>query len=190
MTLIQELIKHLGLGIVSLILIGSAMADDDKIRNFLSEIRDVKKEYSKDSFEYSIPNELIATIAAVETGNLEFKGAPTAKKANNFFGIHPYGDQKFLPTQGGSKLTQYDTPRDSIRAFIKLLSTQDEYEDVRKSIEQGKDIENHFKGLSKYAEREDYTDFVTQVYRTRIYPITNPILPKRKPLDLQMDGLK
>ena len=53
---IQELIKHFVLGIVSIFIIHNAMADDTKIRNFLNEIREVKEEYAKDSFEYSIPN--------------------------------------------------------------------------------------------------------------------------------------
>ena len=190
MTLLRELIKLFGLGIVSLILIGTAMADDTKIMNLINDIKDVKQEYDPKSFEFKIPNELIATVALAETGNMQFKGAPTAEAANNLFGIHPYGNQPFLATQGGSKLTKFNTPKDSIRAFINLIKTQDEYEPVRTSINQGNPIEEHFKGLSLYAEKEDYPDFLNQVYKTRVFRLFNPILPKRKPMNMQMDNLK
>ena len=142
---IQELIKHFVLGIASLILIGTAMADDTKIRNFLNDIREVKEEYGKDSFEYSIPNSFILTVATAETGNMEFDGASTAKKANNFFGIHPSEGDDFLPTKGGSKLTKYETPKDSIRAFINLMKTGSAYEGVRKAINENKPVESMFK---------------------------------------------
>ena len=108
MILIRELIKLFGLGIVSLILIGTAMANDTKIMDLINDIKDVKQEYDPKSFEFKIPNELIATVALAETGNMKFKGAPTAEAANNLFGIHPYGNQPFLATQGGSKLTKFN----------------------------------------------------------------------------------
>ena len=78
MILIRELIKLFGLGIVSLILIGTAMANDKKIMDLINDIKDVKQEYDPKSFEFKIPNELIATVALAETGNMQFKGAPTA----------------------------------------------------------------------------------------------------------------
>ena len=81
---IQELIKHFVLGIASIFILNNVMADDTKIRNFANEIREVKEEYGKDSFEYSIPNSFILTVATAETGNMQFQGAPTAKKAKNY----------------------------------------------------------------------------------------------------------
>ena len=49
-----------------------------------------------------------------------------------------------------------------------------------------------FKG--PYAEREDYTDFLSNVYNDRIKPIVeteNMLVPKKKPLfQHQMDYLK
>ena len=187
---IQELIKHFVLGIVSLFILSNAMADDTKIRNFLDRIREVKEEYAKDSFEYSIPNSFILTVAAAESGNMEFPGAPTGKKANNFFGIHPSGDDDFLPTKGGSKLAKYDTPEDSIRAFINLMKTGSAYGDVRQAINEGQPIEKIFSGMRSYAEKEDYTDFLNSIFRSRVNEIINPILPKRKPLDMQMKGIQ
>ena len=96
---IQELIKHFVLGIVSLFIINITMADDIKIKDFNEVIGEVKEEYAKDSFEYSIPNALILTVATGETGRMKFKGAPTAQEANNFFGIHATQGDNFLTTQ-------------------------------------------------------------------------------------------
>ena len=44
--------------------------------------------------------------------------------------------------------------------------------------------------MSSYAEKSDYTQFLNSVYRSRVNDILNPILPKRKPLDLQMKGMQ
>ena len=54
-------------------------------------------------------------------------------------------------------------------------------------------VENMFKGMSSYATREDYTDFLQTVYRNRIKPIVeteNMLIPKVKPLGQQMNNLK
>ena len=187
---IQELIKHFVLGIGSIFIIHNAMADDTKIRNFLNEIREVKEEYSKDSFEYAIPNKFILTVATAETGNMEFDGASTAKKANNFIGIHPSEGDDFLHTKGGSKLTKYETPKDSIRPFINLMKTASAYEGVRKAINEDKPVEEMFNAMGSYAEKSDYTQFLNTVFKTRVNDIINPILPKRKPIDIQMNGLQ
>ena len=40
----------------------------------------LKLEYPEGSIERKIPTSFIATVAAVETGNFNFKGADTAKK--------------------------------------------------------------------------------------------------------------
>ena len=53
MILIRELIKLFGLGIVSLILIGTAMANDTKIMDLINDIKDVKQEYDSKSFEFN-----------------------------------------------------------------------------------------------------------------------------------------
>jgi hypothetical protein len=50
-----------------------------------------------------------------------------------------------------------------------------------------------FKGMSPYAEREDYTDFLANVYNDRVKPIIeteNMLVPKAKPLVDQMNTLK
>ena len=183
MTPILELIKHLGLGIVSLIICFNVMADDTLIEDFINQINEVKQEYKKDSLEYKIPTSFIATIATAETGNMEFENAPTAKAANNYFGLHPYKkDQEYLGTEGGAKLRKFNDSKESIRAFLNLIKTQDQYKDVRKSIENNESISNYFQGMSKYAEREDYTDFLNEIYTTRIDPILNPLLPQKKPM--------
>ena len=183
MTPILELIKHLGLGIVSLIICFNVMADDTLIEDFINQINEVKQEYKKDSLEYKIPTSFIATIATAETGNMEFENAPTAKAANNYFGLHPYKkDQEYLGTEGGAKLRKFNDSKESIRAFLDLIKTQDQYEGVRESIENNEPISNYFKSMDKYAEREDYTDFLNQVYTSRIDPILNPLLPQKKPM--------
>ena len=91
MTLIQELIKLFGLGIVSLILLHGTMDEYGKHRDFLQKIRNVKSQYSQESFEANVPDDFILTIATAETGNFNFEGADTAKRANNFFGIQAIG---------------------------------------------------------------------------------------------------
>jgi hypothetical protein len=47
-----------------------------------------------------------------------------------------------------------------------------------------------FNAMGSYAEKSDYTQFLNTVYKTRVNEILNPILPKRKPLDIQMKGLQ
>ena len=51
MILIQELIKHLGLGIASLIICSITMAEINDTKNFLKTINEVLKEYPEDSIE-------------------------------------------------------------------------------------------------------------------------------------------
>ena len=50
--------------------------------------------------------------------------------------------------------------------------------------------ENMFNAMGSYAEKTDYTQFLNTVYRSRVNEILNPILPKRKPLDMQMQGIQ
>ena len=175
---------------LNIIFMVNTMADDTKLRTFIEEIDKVKANYSEDSLQFRIPSGFIATVAAAETGNLEFENAPTAKAANNFFGIHPYGEQEYLATLKGAKLRKFNSVGDSIAGFLDLIATQDEYQGVRDAIEQGDSIENYFKGMSKYAARDDYPAFLNKVYKSRIHSIVNPILPKRKPINLQMNSLK
>ena len=79
---ILELIKLLGLGIASAILfITIAMSDITKTKDFMKIVDEVKLEYPEGSLERKIPTSFITTVAAVETGNFEFKGADTANKA-------------------------------------------------------------------------------------------------------------
>ncbi len=132
---ILELIKLLGLGIASAILfITIAMSDITKTKDFIKVVDEVKSEYPEGSLERKIPTSFIATIAAVETGNFNFKGADTANEANNFFGIHATGDQEFLLTSGGAKLRRFEDNKGSIRAFINLVKSDERYGDALKAV--------------------------------------------------------
>ena len=191
MTQIQELIKHLGLGIVSVFLFtGILMADIKNTKDFMKAIEEVRQEYPEDAVERKIPTAFIATVAAAETGNFQFKGAPTAMKANNYFGMHATGDQEFLETTGGAKLRSFPDNKSSIRSFMSLIATNDRYENVIKSTDK---VEEMFKGMSPYAERKDYVNFLSSVYTDRIKPIIetqNMLIPRAKPLNQQMDNLQ
>ena len=188
---ILELINRLGLGIVSLFLfIGIAMADIKNTKDFMKAIEEVRQEYPEDAIERKIPTAFIATVAAAETGNFKFKGAPTAMKGNNYFGMHATGDQEFLTTQGGAKLRSFPDNKSSIRSFMQLISTDERYKDV---IDSADKVENMFKGMSPYAERKDYADFLSSVYTDRIKPVIETermLVPKVKPLGQQMNNLK
>ena len=187
---ILELIKHLGLGIASLIICNITMAEIKDTKDFMKAIEEVRQEYPEDAVERKIPTAFIATVAAAETGNFKFKGAPTAMKGNNYFGMHATGDQDFLTTKGGAKLRNFPDNKSSIRSFMKLISTDERYKNV---IDSADKIENMFKGMSPYAEREDYTDFLSSVYTDRIKPVIeteNMLIPKRKPIVNQMNTLK
>ena len=188
---ILELINRLGLGIVSLFLfIGIAMADIKNTKDFMKAIEEVRQEYPEDAVERKIPTAFIATVAAAETGNFKFKGAPTAMKGNNFFGMHATGDQDFLTTQGGAKLRNFPDNKSSIRSFLQLISTDERYKSVMDSTNK---VEDMFKGMSPYAERKDYVNFLSTVYTDRIKPIIeteNMLVPKTKPLFQQMDYLQ
>ena len=189
---ILELIKLLGLGIASAILfITIAMSDITKTKDFMKVVDEVKLEYPEGSLERKIPTSFITTVAAVETGNFEFKGADTANEAKNFFGIHATGDQKFLSTSGGAKLRSFEDNKGSIRAFINLVKNDERYKDTINAIEKGP--QEMFKGMSIYAENPNYVNLLGNVYKNRVQPIfqtENFLLPKRKPIIQQMDSLQ
>ena len=189
---ILELIKLLGLGIASAILfITIAMSDITKTKDFMKAVDEVKLEYPEGSLERKIPTSFITTVAAVETGNFEFKGADTANEAKNFFGIHATGDQKFLSTSGGAKLRSFEDNKGSIRAFINLVKNDERYKDTINAIEKGP--QEMFKGMSIYAENPNYVNLLGNVYKNRVQPIfqtENFLLPKRKPIIQQMDSLQ
>ena len=189
---IQELIKLLGLGIASLIICSITMAEIKNTKDFMKAIDEVRKEYTEESVESKIPSSFIATVAATETGNFQFKDAPTAKNANNFFGMHATGDQKFLETTGGAKLRSFDDSKASIRAFLNLMANDERYKNVIESMDK---VETMFKsmGESPYATNPNYTNLLTSVYTNRIKPIIeteNMLLPKAKPIIDQMNTLK
>ena len=189
---IQELIKLLGLGIASLIICTITMADIKNTKDFMKAIDEVRKEYPEESVESKIPSSFIATVAATETGNFQFKDAPTAKNANNFFGMHATGDQKFLETTGGARLRSFDDSKASIRAFLNLMANDERYKNVIESMDK---VETMFKsmGESPYASNPNYTNLLTSVYTDRIKPIIeteNMLIPKRKPMNQQMDYLQ
>ena len=191
---ILELIKLLGLGIASAILfITIAMSDITKTKDFIRVVDEVKSEYPEGSLERKIPTSFIATVAAVETGNFNFKGADTANKANNFFGIHATGDQQFIETSGGARLRSFDDSKGSIRAFMQLIANDERYKPVVDSINKNDKVENMFQGMSVYAENPNYTNILSNVYKNRVQPIfqtENFLLPKRKPITEQMDSLQ
>ena len=192
MTLIQELIKHFVLGIVSVLICSIAMAEINQTKDFIKAIEEVRKEYPEDSIESKIPSSFIATVAAAETGNFQFKGAPTAKSANNYFGMHATGDQQSMTTTGGAKLRSFDDSKASIRAFLQLMANDERYKNVVESMDT---VENMFKSMgdSPYAQNPNYTNLLGNVYKNRIQPIfqtENFLMPKRKPIVEQMDSLK
>ena len=187
---IQELIKHFVLGIASLIICSITMAEIKNTKDFMKAIEEVRQEYPEDSIERKIPTGFIATVAAAETGNFKFKGAPTAQKGNNYFGMKPIGDQDFVTTTGGVNIASFPDSKASIRSFLNLIANDERYSSV---VEDMSNVENMFKGMSSYATREDYTDFLQTVYRNRIKPIVeteNMLIPKVKPLGQQMNNLK
>ena len=191
---ILELIKLLGLGIASAILfINISMADISKTKDFIKAIEEVRLEYPEDAVERKIPSSFIATVAATETGNFNFEGAPTAQKANNFFGIHATGDQNYMETSGGARLRSFDDSKGSIRAFMQLIANDERYKNVMDGIQKNDKVENLFDGMSIYAENPNYTNILGNVYKNRIQPILqteNFLLPKRKPMTEQMDSLE
>ena len=191
---ILELIKLLGLGIASAILFTTiSMADISKTKDFIKAVEEVRQEYPEDAVERKIPSSFIATVAATETGNFNFEGAPTAQKANNFFGIHATGDQQFIETSGGARLRSFDDSKGSIRAFMQLIANDERYKNVMDGIQKNDKVENLFEGMSIYAENPNYTNILSNVYKNRIQPVfqtENFLLPKRKPITEQMDSLQ
>ena len=191
---ILELIKLLGLGIASAILfITITMAEISQTKDFIKAVEEVRQEYPEESVERKLPASFIATIAATETGNFQFEGAPTAKKANNFFGIHATGDQNYMETSGGARLRSFDNSKGSIRAFIQLIANDERYKNVMDGIQKNDKVENLFDGMSIYAENPNYTNILSNVYKNRIQPVfqtENFLLPKRKPITEQMDSLQ
>ena len=190
---ILELIKHLGLGIASLIICGITMAEINDTKSFIKTINEVLKEYPEDSIEKKIKPGFIATVAALETGNFQFKNAPTAQKGNNYFGMKPIGDQSFVTTTGGVNIGSFDDAKSSIKAFINLITTDDRYSEVVKAAEQDQPIPNMFEGMTSYAENPNYINLLTSVYSDRIKPVMeteNMLIPRRKPINQQMDYLK
>ena len=193
MILILELIKHLGLGIASLIICGITMAEINDTKSFIKTINEVLKEYPEDSIERKIKPGFIATVAALETGNFQFKGAPTAQKGNNYFGMKPIGDQDFVTTTGGVNIGSFADAKSSINAFINLITTDDRYSEVVKAAEQDEPISNMFQGMTSYAENPNYVNLLSSVYNDRIKPIIeteNVLIPRKKPLNQQMDYLQ
>ena len=193
MTPILELIKLLGLGIASLIICSITMAEINDTKSFIKTINEVLKEYPEDSIERKIKPGFIATVAALETGNFQFKNAPTAQKGNNYFGMKPIGDQDFVTTTGGVNIGSFADAKSSINAFINLITTDDRYSEVVKAAEQDKPISNMFEGMASYAENPNYINLLTNVYTDRIKPIIeteNMLIPKRKPMNQQMNYLQ
>ena len=190
---ILELIKHLGLGIASLIICGITMAEINDTKSFIKTINEVLKEYPEDSIEKKIKPGFIATVAALETGNFQFKNAPTAQKGNNYFGMKPIGNQDFVTTTGGVNIGSFTDSKSSINAFINLITTDDRYSEVVKAAEQDKPISNMFEGMSSYAENPNYINLLTNVYSDRIKPIIeteNVLIPRKKPMMDQMNNLQ
>ena len=190
---IQELIKHFVLGIASLIICGITMAEINDTKSFIKTINEVLKEYPEDSIERKIKPGFIATVAALETGNFQFKNAPTAQKGNNYFGMKPIGNQDFVTTTGGVNIGSFADAKSSINAFINLITTDDRYSEVVKAAEQDEPISNMFQGMTSYAENPNYVNLLSSVYSDRIKPVMeteNALIPRRKPIMDQMNNLQ
>jgi len=192
---ILELIKHFGLGIASLLICTITMADIKDTKSFIKMISEVAEEYPEGSIERKLLKKpgFVATVSALETGNFQFPGAPTAQKGNNFFGLKPIGNQDFITTTGGVNIANFPNPKSSIRGFANLITTDDRYSEVAKAAEQDKPISNMFQGMTSYAENPNYVNLLSSVYNDRIKPIIeteNMLIPKRKPLVNQMNTLK
>ena len=192
---IQELIKLLGLGIASLIICSITMAEIKDTKSFIKAIDEVAEEYPEGSIERKLLKKrgFVATVSALETGNFQFKGAPTAEKGNNYFGLKPMGDQDFITTTGGVNIASFPDPKSSIRGFANLITTDDRYSEVAKAAEQDEPISNMFQGMTSYAENPNYVNLLNSVYNDRIKPIIeteNMLIPKRKPMNQQMDYLQ
>ena len=189
---ILELIKHFVLGIASAILFTTiAMSEITNTKDYAKAYREVQQEYPEGSVQRKLPVGFAASNAYLETGGFKYKGADTAKAANNYHGMHATGDEQYLTTTGGAKLAQYDDVKASIRSFLNLIATDDRYEDVRKAQDKGP--EEMFKGMSPYATDSNYVDKLTSVYRNQIKAILETekmMVPKVKPLDQQMNNLK
>ena len=152
---ILELIKLLGLGIASAILfITISMADISKTKDFIKAVEEVRSEYPEDAIERKIPSSFIATVAATETGNFNFEGAPTAQKANNYYGMHATGDQEYLTTTGGAKLRQYSDVKASIRSFLNLIESDDRYA-VKTEVCQQKFYQHRFLNIEYDIQKLD-----------------------------------
>ena len=192
---IQELIKHFVLGIASLIICSITMAEIKDTKSFIKAIDEVAEEYPEGSIERKLLKKkgFVATVSALETGNFQFKGAPTAQKGNNYFGLKPMGDQDFITTTGGVNIASFPDPKSSIRGFANLITTDDRYSEVAKAAEQDEPISNMFQGMTSYAENPNYVNLLTSVYNDRIKPIIeteNMLIPRRKPIMNQMNTLK
>jgi len=192
---IQELIKHFVLGIASLIICSITMAEIKDTKSFIKAIDEVAEEYPEGSIERKLLKKkgFVATVSALETGNFQFKGAPTAQKGNNYFGLKPMGDQNFITTTGGVNIASFPDPKSSIRGFANLITTDDRYSEVAKAAEQDEPISNMFQGMTSYAENPNYVNLLTSVYNDRIKPIIeteNVLIPRRKPITDQMNNLQ
>ena len=186
------------LGIASAILFTTiAMSDITKTKEYNTAFKKVQQEFPEGSFQREVPVALGASIAYLETNGFGFEGAPTAKAANNFHGMHASSSymkdnpNKFMTTTGGANLRKYDNLESSIRSVLNLLATDDRYEDVRKA--KGKGVEAMLKGMSPYAQDPKYVEKLLSVYKNQIKAVLetqNMLVPKVKSLDQQMNNLK
>ena len=189
---IQELIKHFVLGIASLIICSITMAEIKDTKSFIKLANEVLKEYPEGSLERKIKPGFIATVAALETGNFQFKNAPTAQRGNNYFGMKPIGNQDFVTTTGGVNIGSFPDPKSSIKAFLNLITTDNRYSEVVKAAEKNQPISNMLQGMQQYAENPNYVNLLSSVYNDRIKPIIeteNVLIPRKKPVANQMEFL-
>ena len=77
------------------------------------------------------------------------------------------------------------------------MKTGSNYAGIRESVARGDDTLNYFDSLGKYAEKKNYTEFLKDVYITKILDFMNPkddtgklIFPSEKPIKSQMNNLK
>jgi uncharacterized FlgJ-related protein len=128
--------------------------------------------FPEESIVRKIDPALVASIAILESGYGQFKGAPTAMAAKNYFGRRAVFDDDYIKTPRGTKLKEYNTLEENIKDFLVMMEKGNYYEDYRMSLEKNEPIQNQFKAIAKrYAENPQYSLALNSIYNTVMKPI-------------------
>ena len=120
--------------------------------------------------------DIIKQRILIDTHNIKVQGTDISQslKTNNYtYFLYKNSEEAHSSTENYNETGGYDR-----------------YKNVMDSTDK---VEEMFKGMSPYAERKDYVNFLSSVYTDRIKPIIeteNMLVPKRKPLNQQMDYLQ